>query len=109
MGPDAAPSTVRLAEGLVKIVMHRIEAHEAGVGASDDRIEVRTVVVHLATCGMDDVRCFGDVLFEETERVGIRDHHRSSILSHHGSQGIEVESTICTARDLDDVVASHRR
>ena len=50
-----ASSPVRLAEGLVEVVMDRIESHPTGVCLSDYCIEVRTIVVHLPTCFMDDL------------------------------------------------------
>ena len=42
---SAAP--MRLAEGLVEVVVDSIEAHPSGIGLADDGIEVRAVVVHL--------------------------------------------------------------
>ena len=50
-----APSTVGLAEGLVEVVVDRIESHPTGVRLSDYCIEIRTIVVHLPSCFMDDL------------------------------------------------------
>ena len=59
-------SSVGLAEGLVEVVVDRIESHPTGVCLSDYCIEVRTIVVHLPTCFMDDLRCLGYVRLEQT-------------------------------------------
>ena len=46
-----------LTEGLVQIVVYRVETHTTGVGLAEDGVEVGAVVVHLTACRVDYLGC----------------------------------------------------
>ena len=73
-------AAVRLAEGLVQVVVDGVEAHPARIGLAEDGVEVGAVVVHLAAGTVDDLGDLTDIRLEEPECRGIGDHHRSGVI-----------------------------
>ena len=94
-GSRARPaSAVGLREGLVQVEVHRIKAHQARRCDAEDGVEVGTVVIHLTACIVNNFAGCLDVGFEQPERVGVGDHHRSRGFIGDSSEGIEVHPTV---------------
>ena len=85
---------MRLREGFVEVKVDSIEAHQAGRGNAQDGVKVGTVVVHLATCVVNDLTRFLDVCLKEPESVGIGYHHGSGGFVGYGSKRRQVHSTV---------------
>ena len=75
IGLNLDPATMRLTKRLVKVVMDSIKAHQSWTCSSKNCVEVRSVIIHQTSNVVDNFRCFGDVLLEETECVWIGNHH----------------------------------
>ena len=69
-----APAAVRGRERLVQVEVHDVEAHVAGAHDTEDRVQVRAVVVEQAADLVDGRGDRVDLLFEEPERVRVREH-----------------------------------
>ena len=107
--PAARPTAaVRLRERLVEVVVDDVEAHVAGPRPADDRVEVGAVVVEERAGVVEDPRHLDDVLVEEPERRGVRQHQPGRALVHLRAQVVEVEVAAIGRRDLLELVARHR-
>ena len=60
---------MRSGECLVHVVVHHVAAEVAGASLAEDRVHVRAVDVDEATDAVQHVGDFGDVAFEQPERV----------------------------------------
>src|SRR5713226_9727235 len=73
-----ATSSVRSREGLMEVEVHDVEVHLSGGRATEDRVEVRPVVIEEAARVVDDLGDLEHMVLEDPERVGIREHERES-------------------------------
>ena len=67
---------MRCREGLVEVDVHDVEAHVAGSGDAEHRVEVGAVVVEQGACLVDHLGDGRDVFLEHADRVGVCHHHR---------------------------------
>ena len=104
-----AATSVGLAEGLVEIVVNRVEPHAPGVGLPEDRVEVRSVVVHLPASVMHNLGRSCNVPLEYPEGAWVGNHHGRGVVADCGPQGVKVDPSVLAAWDLYDVIAAHRR
>jgi hypothetical protein len=73
--PDPrSTSAVRDTERLVEIQVTHVSAKEAGLGDTDQRIQVCAVYVDLPTVVVNDLANLADCGFKNAVRRGIRDH-----------------------------------
>ena len=98
---------MRLREGLVKVEVDSIKAHQTRRSDAQNSVEVRPIVVHLPTSVVNDFAGRFDVGFKETKGVWIGDHHGRSGFIRHRCQRIKVHSAIGETRDFDDLKAGH--
>ena len=63
-----------LAEGLVEVDVHDVEAEVAGLHLADDGVEVRAVAVHQGAVAVYHLGDLDDVAVEEAEGAGLGDH-----------------------------------
>ena len=112
-GPDAgASAAVRDAERLVQVQVRHVAAELARPGEPDERVEVRTVDVHLSTSGMYEGACLPDVLFEHPVRGRVGDHDRRdprAVLRQLGAQVVELDRPVVGRGDHDDAQTRERR
>ena len=100
-------TAVRLGERLVQVEVNGIETHQARRSDAENGVEVRTVVVHLPAGLVDDGAGRRDVGLEQTEGVGVGDHHRCRGFIGDGSQGVQVNTTVFSAWNFNDFKAGH--
>ena len=88
--------------------MDDVEAHVSGPRPADDRVEVGAVVVEERSGVVEDLGHLDDVLVEQAERRGVRQHQPGGALVHLRAQVVEVEVAAIGRRDLRELVARHR-
>ena len=89
--------------------MDAIEAEVAGAGDAEERVHVRAVAVHQRARGVHRVADLAHALFEETERVRVRQHETRDIGPERALQRIEVDVATRVALHGGDLIAAHRR
>ena len=108
-GTGARPSpAVRRGERLVHVDVHDVEAHVARTRLAQDRVQVRAVSVGECADRVDRTSDLEDVLVEEPQRVGVREHDGGHVGVQRRLQGVEVHASPIVGRYLRDVVAAHR-
>ena len=75
-----AATAVRDAEGLVQVDVRDVGAELARPGDADERVEVRTVEVHLAAVLVDAGADVADAFLEHAVRRGVGDHQRRELV-----------------------------
>jgi hypothetical protein len=97
------------AERLVQVEVHDVEPGLARPEAAEDGVEVRAVHVadgaRLADRGSDLV----DLVLEDAERAGVRDHQRGDVRPQRGAQRGEVDPAALVRADGDRLVTDHGR
>ena len=88
--------------------MHDVEAHVAGPRDAADRVQVRTVVVHERAHAAEDVADLFDVLVEEAERRGIREHQAGGVLVDLAAQILDVDVAARVRLHRRELIARHR-
>ena len=91
----------------MQITVQHVKPQIAGTRNSDDSIQVRAVAVNQAACVVDDLAHFLDILFEQAEGVGIRQHHANRLVVGESAQIVEVHIPARIRLDLNDFVAAH--
>ena len=81
--------------------MDDVEAHVAGTALPEDRVEVGPVVVHDGTHIVQHRGDLLDALFEQAERVGVREHEPGHLVVDQRSQGPHVHQTARVRRNAD--------
>ena len=111
--PDTRPSpTVGDAERLVEVEVRHVGAELARLGQAHERVQVRTVEVHLTSTLVHDRAHVADVALVHTVGRGIRDHqHREvgGVLVRLRLEVVEVDVAVVVALHHDDVHARHHR
>ncbi len=65
---------------------------------AEDGVEIGAVVVEEATHLVHGVGDGVDVLFEQSERVRVRQHDPGHVLVEHRAQGVDVDTAALVAR-----------
>ena len=86
-----AAAAVRLRERLVQVDVDDVEPHVAGPRDAADGVQVRAVVVHQRAGVVEDVADLLDVLVEETERRGVRQHQAGGLPVDLLAEVVEVD------------------
>ncbi len=103
---------MRDAERLVQVQVADVAAEAAGTRESDERVQVRTVDVHLTTGVVDGRADLADLLLVDAVRRRIGDHDRGQALGVVGDlrpQVVEIDVTVLAARHDLDPHTSHDR
>ena len=103
---------MRRGECLVQVDVHHVEAHVAGTAFAEQRIEVRTVVVHQAACLVHHLGNLQNTRLEDAQRIGIGHHHGSDLASHLAeelTQVVNIDCAVSQALHLDDFQAADCR
>ena len=106
-GPGAA-AAVGLGEGLVQVEVHDVEAHVARPREAHDRVQVGAVVVQRGAHAVHDLGDLGDVLVEDPERVGVRQHQAGDVAVGLAAQVLEVHPAGLVGVELDHLQPGHR-
>ena len=91
--------------------MDDVEAHVARPRVAHHRVEVGAVVVERPARRVDQAGDLGDVLVEETERVGVGQHQAGDLVGVRVDlrpQVVHLDPAALVGRDLDRLVAGHR-
>ena len=88
--------------------MDDVEAHVAGPGLADHRVQVGAVVVEQRSSRMEDLGDLDDVLVEEPYRGRVRQHQPGGSLVHLRPQVVQVEVAALGRGDLLELVTGHR-
>ena len=92
--------------------MRDVGAEAAGLGETDEGVEVRAVDVHLAAVVVDPRTDLHDALLEHAVGRGVGDHDAGELLGVGGQLGVEiveVDVAVRVARHDDDAQAGHHR
>ncbi len=84
-------AAVRRGKCLVQIQVHHVHAKIAGARDAGQRVHVRAVHVQQRAVFVQDFGGLGDILLEDAERRGIRDHHGGHVLVHDFLQARDVD------------------
>ena len=87
--------------------MNGIKAHQSGGGDAEDGVEVRTVVIHLATGLVHNFTGCFDVGFKQTQGVRIGDHHRRSGFISHRCKGVQIHSAVLETGNFNNLKTGH--
>ena len=101
---------MRRGECLVQVDVHHVEAHVAGTAFAEQRIEVRTVVVHEAACLVHHLGNLQNTRLEDAKRVGVGHHHGCDLASHLAeklTQVVNIDRAVSKALHLDDLQAAN--
>ncbi len=88
--------------------MDDVEAHVARSRDPADGVQVRAVVVHEGADAVEDALDLLDVLVEEPERRGVRQHQPGRLLVDLRAQVLDVDVPACIGLDVRQLVAGHR-
>ena len=100
------PAAVGRGEGLVQVHVHDVKAHVARTHGAEDRVQVRAVVVEQSTDVVHRRGDLGDLLFEESERVGVGQHDAGDVGTERGFQLLEVNQPAVVRRNRRHLVAA---
>jgi hypothetical protein len=92
----------------MEVQVNDVEAHVARTNDSDDRVEVRSVVIEQSADLVYRLRYLPDVALEETERVRVRKHQAGNVVIELGLQRVEVDESALIRRHLLRLEAGKR-
>ena len=101
--PRPSP-TVRRRERLVGVDVHDVEAHVPRPAAAQDRVEIGAVVVQEPADAVDHACDLGDLLLEQAERVGVRQHEPGDVLVNELLQGRDINQASGIRGDVDGLI-----
>ena len=87
--------------------MHHIDAQITGADNAQQGVHVGTIAIDQSAGIMDDLDCFHDLLFKETEGIGVGDHQASQGVVCLGFDGFKVNIPVTIGGDFDDLEAAH--
>ena len=99
-------TAMRSRECLVQIDMHHIKAHVTRAGSTQHGVQVGTVIVHQAASSMHQFLNLGNLLLEESQRIGVGHHHSGNLramLSQQFLQGFHIHGAVVQRLHLYDV------
>ena len=91
----------------MEVVVDDVEAHVAGAGAPDDRVQVRPVVVEERAAVVEDPRDLLDPLVEQPEGRGVRQHQARRPVVDLRAEVLEVQVAAVGRRDLAELESGH--
>ena len=77
---------------LVQVDVHRIDAQITRPHPPDDGVEIRTIAIDIAACGMDRIGNGLHVPFEQAACVGVSDHDAGHIRTKPRLQRIQINA-----------------
>ena len=105
---SGSAAAMRRGERLVQVEVDDVEAHVAGAGDADQRIEVRAVVVDERAGLVRETRDVDDVLLEDAERVRVGEHHRGDGAVEVLREILDVDGAVVIALHRHDVEPARR-
>ena len=81
-------------ESLVEVDVHDIEAHVAGTGHAEHRVEVGSVVVEQGARIVDKLLDCRNLTLEYAESVGVGHHHRRHRVIEQRGEGIDIDRAV---------------
>ncbi len=87
--------------------MHHVDAHVPGLRDAQERVEVRPVPIHQASCLVHETRHLEEILLEQPERVGVREHETDDPVVQLRAQLCKVDVAARVGRYLHRLEASH--
>ncbi len=71
--------------------MDNVDAHFSDTGDANQGIQIGAIAVNQSPLGMDDFGHLENVLLEEPQGIGVRQHESCHLLVHQGSQRFWVD------------------
>ena len=96
------PSAMWRREGLVEVEVHHVESHVARASLTEHGVQIGSVVVHQSAAFVHQLCYLGNLLFEESKRVGIGHHHGSHIVAEQRLEVGHIDETLRRALHLHD-------
>lgn len=106
-GRNPPAAAVRRGKGLMQIQVDAVKAHVARTNDAHDGVQIRAVIIAQTARVVDDLRDFEDVLVENTDRIGVREHQSRRLRPDGGAERREIDAAVCAGRDIDHVEACH--
>jgi hypothetical protein len=88
--------------------VHDVEAHVTGPDDAENGVEVGAVVVHQPADVVHGGGDLGDVLLEQAQRVGVRQHDAGHLLVQQRAQGGHVDQAAGVRPHRDRLVPAQR-
>jgi len=104
-----ASASVWCGEGFVQVYVHHVETHVARSAHAEQRVEVRSVVIHQSAAGMNHLNNLENVVFEQSQGVGIGHHHCRHVVIKFVCKVVEVYRSVCHALHFDHVETAYCR
>jgi len=89
----------------VQIRVNDVDAHVAGAGDANERVEIRAVAVQIRALAVKDVRHRANLALENAERVRNGDHQRGDILVDCLLQDVQIHRSSAVRLQLANFVA----
>ena len=100
---------MRCRESLMQIEMHHVDAEVARPRDPDQRIHIRAIHVNQRALGVQELRDASNVLFENAERVRIRDHQRRDVVIHRACERFQIHHAALVRLDVFHRISGHAR
>ncbi len=94
-----AAAAVRAREGLVRVVMHQVNAHVARPDHSQDGIHVGAIEIQEAPPLVQQAGDRADLRVEQAQRVGVGHHEDSRLVGELGAEVVEIDKPLRIALD----------
>ena len=91
----------------MQIQVDAVKAHIARTNDAHDSVQIRAVIIAQTARVVDDLRDFEDVLVENTDCIGVREHQSRRLRPDGGAERREIDAAVCTGRDIDHAEARH--
>ena len=93
----------------VQIQMHHVETHVRRAGHSHDGVQVGAVVIKQTAAVMDNPGNFKNLLFKQTQSVGIGKHESGQVFIRHAFKRLEIDQSPRIGRNLYHLETGHGR
>ena len=100
---------MRSGKSLVQIQVHHIDAKIARPHLAHQRVHIGAVHVEQSALGVQNRGDLGDVLLENSQRVGIGQHERGNIFAHLRLQSGDIHHAARIRFQVFDGIVDHRR
>ncbi|MNI79051.1 hypothetical protein D3C73_1354820 [compost metagenome] len=83
------------AHGFVQIEMHNVEAHVSRTGYAHNGVGIGAVIIKQAAGLVDNFGDFDDLLLEQAEGAGVRQHEAGGVRADCRTQCSQIHMTAC--------------
>ena len=104
-----AAAAVRCGERFMQVEVHDIDAQIARAGNAEQGVHVGAVAVDQAARVVHRLHHLQDVLFEQAQRVGVRQHEASQAVIAQGFQRFHIDVAVLVGLYAHNIETGHRR